>query len=228
MSDCQDSRNQVLEKIRGAIAGAAKAEEAERKTSGFGRHADPGGVGSETTLRFFAERLSSVGGEARILQDEEAAVSVLRGLIGEIPAGSGVLLADDPELLRLAVPRLIAECGARRIHLGSATLSEAAESEMGITTAVAGIADTGTIILWHTAATGRLAALLAPIHIALLRRQTIYPDKITYLRSLRDPNADLGSDPLTLVTGPSLTADIEKVLVRGAHGPRRVVVLIYR
>jgi L-lactate dehydrogenase complex protein LldG len=227
MSAIPDSRERVLAKIRDAIAGAVEGGAASQRSADFRRSANLDGIGSEKTLKRFMERLNDVGGEARILQDEEAAVSVLRGLIGGIPAGGGVLTADDPELLHLAVPRLIAECGARRIHPESAPLSEAEQAELGITTAVAGIADTGTILLRHTAATGRLAALLAPVHIALLRKQTIYPDKITYLHSVRDANAELGADPLTWVTGPSLTADIEKVLVRGAHGPRRVVVLIY-
>lgn len=227
MSGFPDSREQVLRTIREAVEGAAEGGEGTAKVSECGRRPDPDGIGGEASLKRFAERLNGVGGEARILQDEEAAVSVLRGLIGEIPAGSGVLMSDDPELLRLAVPRLISECGARRIHPGNAALPEAAEASLGITTAVAGIADTGTIILRHTANTGRLSALLAPFHVALLSRRTIFPDKITYLRSLRNPKLELGSDPMTWVTGPSLTADIEKVLIRGAHGPRRVVVLIY-
>ena len=227
MSDQSDSRERVLQSLRISTAGSARQGEAAEPAMPYPRRPDPANIGSESAVQRFSEMLVQVGGEVQILRDAEAAVSVLRGFLGEIPAGGGVLMADDAELLRLALPRLIAECGARRLHPAATPLSEAAEAALGITTAPAGIADTGTIILRHTAATGRLAALLAPIHIALLRKQTIHPDKITYLRSLRNLYDELGCDPLTWVTGPSLTADIEKVLIRGAHGPRRVIVLIY-
>lgn len=180
----------------------------------------------EIGLRCFQEMLQAAGGEGHILADEEAALSVLRGILGEVH-GHDVIVPPDPELGRLAVPRFVEESGSRVLVPGQVALEQVAKAPLGITTADAGIADTGTIVLLHTLDKGRLAALLPPIHTVMLKRERVYADKKMYLDEIRKRADILNTTPMTWVTGPSLTADIEKVLVRGAHGPRRLIVLLY-
>lgn len=160
------------------------------------------------------------------MADGEAALSVLRSLLCD-DRGKDVLIPSDLELERQAVPRLIEESGCTVLRQEETSLEQAAQAAIGITTAQAGIADTGTIVLHHSFDRGRLAALLPPVHVALLRRDRIYPDKVSFLAAARTGGTDLGATPMSWVTGPSLTADIEKVLVRGAHGPRKLIVLLY-
>lgn len=217
------SKSDILTAIQEALRGISHPEEIRRVPREV-----PAGRSSveEINLRCFFEMLQAAGGEGHILADEEAALSVLRGILGEVH-GQDVIVPPDPELERLAVPRLVEESGSRILIPGRVALEQVAQSSLGITTADAGIADTGTIVLLHTSDKGRLAALLPPAHVVMLKRDRVYTDKKMYLDEIRRGADVMKITPMTWVTGPSLTADIEKVLVRGAHGPRRLIVLLY-
>jgi len=221
-----DSKSRIWADIAQALArhpveaGSPAAELPVQPCSEFGP------AGSEATLRRFAENLAKVGGECHILKDEEAALSQLRGNLGECH-GQSVLVPPDGELDRMGVARIVYETGCAAVYPRSVPLDVASKASVGITVAYGGIADTGTIVLIHATSADQLSALLPQTHIVLLPKHTVYPDKPDLLAGLRTDGINLSTSLMTWVTGPSLTADIEKVLVRGAHGPRRVVVLIY-
>lgn len=222
MSD--NSKDTILQSIQRILE--ESPSRIQDSATGYDRQPRTDLAGTAAVLQCFAEMLVKVGGEAHLLDGEEAAVSVLRSLLGELN-GQTILLPLDPEIERMGLSRLAAEAGVKVLHPGEVPVDQTASAALGVTTAQAGIADTGTVVLLHTAERGRLAALLAPVHVVFLRKELIYPDKITFLSEARRLKLNLGGVSLTWVTGPSLTADIEKVLVRGAHGPRRVVVLVY-
>ncbi|MFN4182964.1 MAG: lactate utilization protein C [bacterium] len=93
-------------------------------------------------------------------------------------------------------------------------------AQVGFTTALLGIAQSGTLAVSGEV---RLISLLPPIHIALLRKENIVktlPEGLSRLRK----EAELYS--VVLITGPSRTADIEQTLVKGVHGPHRCVILL--
>jgi len=96
-----------------------------------------------------------------------------------------------------------------------------AGADAGITSAEWGIAETGTLVLACGPDQPRLASLLPPAHIAILRADRILPDLPAFF-------ARCGALPsaLTLVTGPSRSADIGFVPVLGAHGPMAVAVFV--
>ena len=90
----------------------------------------------------------------------------------------------------------------------------------GITRAVAGIAETGTLVLDDASTATRLGALAPWIHVAVLRRSELH-------RHVAEAIAALGDDPnIVWVTGPSKTADVEGILIEGVHGPGEEVALI--
>lgn len=99
---------------------------------------------------------------------------------------------------------------------------------VGVTGALAGLADTGSVALLSGPRRPMTASLLPLTHVALLREGDIVADMATFLAP---ETGFLGRNPgsarnLVFITGPSRTADIEMVITRGVHGPRRVVVVI--
>ncbi|KAF1726033.1 LutC/YkgG family protein [Pseudoxanthomonas japonensis] len=98
--------------------------------------------------------------------------------------------------------------------------------DAGITTTLGGIADTGSLILWPDTREPRTLSLLPPLHIAVLREEDLQPTLYAAMRHRQWASA-LPTNAL-LVTGPSKTADIQRLLVYGAHGPRELVILLLR
>ena len=91
---------------------------------------------------------------------------------------------------------------------------------LGLSVAVAAVAETGTLVL--DARDGRLTQLLPSTHVVFLRGAAVHATLAGMLAALRP---DLPS-ALGLHSGPSKSADIGQILVRGVHGPGRVVALV--
>jgi L-lactate dehydrogenase complex protein LldG len=136
----------------------------------------------------------------------------------------------------LGVPGLIDRLAARGLSVlpqhvpftGDArrdTLTTFDPITLGLTGADAGLAESGSIVLASGPGRGRLASLMVPIHVAVLRR-----DRLVYsLSDLFRRRPDLATMPgsnLVCITGPSRTADIEMTLSRGVHGPREIHVIL--
>lgn len=92
-----------------------------------------------------------------------------------------------------------------------------AEVPLSASSAAAGLADTGTVVHALRAGTGRLLSVLPLAHIAMLREEDLLSNQAEFFTRY-SPGEQ--SSATTLVTGPSRTADIEKTLVLGVHGPR--------
>ena len=106
--------------------------------------------------------------------------------------------------------------------LSSADLNEV---DAVLTSAVLGIAVTGTIVLDHTQGQGRRALTLVPdLHVCVLTEDQIVGDVPEAVGRL-SPSVDAGR-PLTWVSGPSATVDIELIRVHGVHGPRTLRVVL--
>ena len=87
------------------------------------------------------------------------------------------------------------------------------------------IAETGTVVLDGGAESGRRALTLVPdLHICVVAAERVHASVPDALAALA-PAAAAGR-PLTLVSGPSATSDIELERVEGVHGPRRLVILV--
>ena len=96
-----------------------------------------------------------------------------------------------------------------------------AHVDLGLTYAHAALLDSGSLVLVAGPGCARAVSLLPPTHICLVERSALAPDVSALPELLRchaDTNGRLPSC-LNLVTGPSSTADIELVPVRGVHGP---------
>jgi len=94
------------------------------------------------------------------------------------------------------------------------------QAELGVSMAIGAVAETGSLVL--DARDGRRAQLLPPAHVVLVSAATVHATLAGALASVR---SDLPS-ALGLHSGPSKSADIGQVLVKGVHGPGRVVAVI--
>ena len=89
-----------------------------------------------------------------------------------------------------------------------------------------GLADTGTLVLNSASEDVRLATMLADTHVALLPVSKIVPDVESIEKDLDDILKTEPATYLAFITGPSRTADIERVLAIGVHGPQALHILI--
>lgn len=97
----------------------------------------------------------------------------------------------------------------------------AAEARFGISQMGWALADTGTLVQDSSAIEQRLVSSLPAIHIALVPTAGLLPDMPTLLSRLHPAQ----SGYIAMITGPSRTADIERVLTIGVHGPERLVIV---
>jgi L-lactate dehydrogenase complex protein LldG len=98
------------------------------------------------------------------------------------------------------------------------------EVDAALTGSAGAIAETGSVILWPSAAEPRLMSLVPPLHIVVVDVDRLYG---TFAEAVRTQGwADGMPTNALLISGPSKTADIEMVLAYGVHGPKTLVVLL--
>ena len=111
-----------------------------------------------------------------------------------------------------------AEAAGFRVHRGEAPQIEGA----GVSRALYGLADTGSVVLAASPDEPRARSLLPEAHVSLLAEDRILPGLAELFEAL---GGELPS-ALAIVTGPSRSADIEQQLVVGVHGPGEVHVVL--
>jgi len=117
----------------------------------------------------------------------------------------------DPCLPRGSGP----ERDRRMVDLGRA--------DAGLTGAIAGVAETGTVVIPAGRNQSQLASLIPPVHLILLPAGVIHQTMTDWLGEGGE-EAIAGASSLNLISGPSRTADIEMTLTIGVHGPGQVIV----
>jgi L-lactate dehydrogenase complex protein LldG len=104
----------------------------------------------------------------------------------------------------------------------SFTKGTLADCDVSITTCEALVARTGSMVLSAAQSGGRTTSVYAPVHICIATTSQLVYDIRDALAAIRDKYPDGLPSLVTFATGPSRTADIEKTLVVGVHGPREV------
>ena len=134
-------------------------------------------------------------------------------------AGKGLTTAQPTALLK-SIPWQTAPTLA--VNFGTADGTVA----VGISEAYAGVAETGTLVLRSTSDQAMSANVLPDTHIVVLPAGRILRAYEDVWAALRKKGADFMPRSLVWITGPSRTADIEQTLLLGAHGPRRLLIVI--
>ncbi|AJQ96156.1 LutC/YkgG family protein [Gynuella sunshinyii] len=96
--------------------------------------------------------------------------------------------------------------------------------DMGITSAVAWVAETGTVVLQSSEHEPRALSLVPPCHVAIVRESDGFADMAAFMRQQQAP---LPTN-LIMISGPSKTADIQQTLAYGAHGPAQFLVIMLK
>lgn len=152
-------------------------------------------------------------------EDSAASARQLAQVLQPLPEGE-IFVQDDPSLRRL----LELAATGRAIRWSSEG-GPGEASQATITLAEALIAQTGSILV-TAACGGRGASVIAPCHVVYATLAQLVPDLTTALRSLSLRRGLDSNSFACVISGSSRTADIEKILVQGAHGPRRLVVIL--
>lgn len=100
------------------------------------------------------------------------------------------------------------------------------QAEVGFTLCEALIARNGSILLSNAGMSGRRLSIYPPVHIVLAYTSQLVTDLKDAFKLVKNKYGNQLPSMLTTVTGPSRTADIEKTLVMGAHGPKELLVFL--
>jgi L-lactate dehydrogenase complex protein LldG len=190
---------------------------------------------TDALIRRFRTELEALGGVAYLVEDVDEAAAQIADLAQRANA-TQLLGWEAAAFDALGVSGLTDRLATRGISIapqhvpfgGQARRDRLAALDpmsLGLTGADAGLAESGSIVLASGPGRGRLASLLAPIHVAVLRRDRVV-FSLSDLVRLRPDLAAMPGSNLVYITGPSRTADIEMTLSRGVHGPREVHVIL--
>ncbi len=104
--------------------------------------------------------------------------------------------------------------------------SNLADSDVSFTTCELLVSRTGTMVLSTANESGRTTSVYAPVHVCIAYTSQLVYDLKDALQNLREKYGNQLPSFITFATGPSRTADIEKTLVVGVHGPKEVFVFL--
>jgi L-lactate dehydrogenase complex protein LldG len=105
-------------------------------------------------------------------------------------------------------------------------IDELEKCDAGLTECEALVAETGSVLVSTFSAGGRALSVLPPHHVVLARRSQMVPNLAAAFQRLRKKYGEAWPSFLSFITGPSRTGDIERILVLGAHGPKRLTILL--
>jgi L-lactate dehydrogenase complex protein LldG len=204
----QGAREQILARVRAAVQTPAP----RRTSTATGPIFPP----VTNALERFQVECAANYMEVVLTPDRDATAAVLQQVIASLPPGE-LFIQDAPEL------RSLASAAGDRTLRWSTEGPPAESSQATVSLCDALVAMTGSLLV-SSGCGGRGASVVAPCHIVVAHAEQLVPDLEAALARARQIAWD--NSYVGLITGSSRTADIEKLLVIGAHGPRRVVVIV--
>jgi L-lactate dehydrogenase complex protein LldG len=170
----------------------------------------------------FKIRAEAVGSEVHRFKTKNEALDFITGFlktegVSDAPK-SYALWADSPFLN--GVDRKFMETDIPGLKF-EITRQLAADSLVGISEMSYALTDTGSLVADQTAIEDRLASTLPVIHMAIISTDNLLDGKTAVFAKINPGN----SGYIAFITGPSRTADIERVLTIGVHGPKRLVIV---
>ncbi len=209
-----DARENILGRLRNNRPQAVAQPQPYRKPLGWGR---------ERCIAEFSERMQSVRGEVhRVdrahwvdwIKREMSARGLNQALVG------GGEIADrfaDGAAGTFEITRYLQPIEAWKDRLFN-------QIDFSVSTTLAGLAESGSLVLWPDQDEPRLMSLVPPLHIALLDADRLFEN---FAQLIEEEGWAQGMPTnALLISGPSKTADIEQTLAYGIHGPKELITLI--
>ena len=199
------SRENILRKIKQALAQPVPVP-------------FPASEGSQTVFQSsqqeleieFAENFSKLQGRFSFCSDEQDLVSQLQTLIAQ-RKWTRIYNRET------ALKEKLSNAGFSTVYSDDVAVCDAA-----ITGCESLIARTGSMVMSSAQLSGRTVSVYAPVHICIAYSKQLVYDIEDGLQQLLEGYEQQFPSMVTLATGPSRTADIEKTLVVGVHGPKEV------
>ncbi len=223
-------REKILLRIREALTVPAPKPGQEHTGSAAGEHAAVAadarqwlpkvGPSFEERMALFRKHAAELKAEFSLLNNPEefrAALLALRDTEGWKKMGSHVGKLTDAACQALGLPVCRTDEGYPAAELESC--------DVGITECDALVAQTGSVLVTSRSAGGRALSVLPPHHVVLARREQLLSDLPEAFAFLKQRYALDYPSFISFITGPSRTGDIERILVLGAHGPRKLTIL---
>ena len=179
----------------------------------------PVGETDDEQLALFARNAAELKADFRVVNSREEMVGQLRAL-RQIEDWKSVGVHDG-DLSRFA-------CNALGLPVcrtdGGYQARELEACDAGITECDALIAQTGSVLVTSRSAGGRALSVLPPHHVVIARREQLLADLPAAFEWLQKKYGADQPSMISLITGPSRTGDIERILVLGAHGPKKLTI----
>ncbi|MFN2488288.1 MAG: lactate utilization protein C [Actinomycetota bacterium] len=172
-------------------------------------------------LERFGLELAAAGGFFHRC-DESGVASSLRDILAAHQRPLVLVAREDG--VPAIVDEVVGEVGGRVLSWPDVTREDAAAADVGVTSALWGVAETGSVLLTSAPPGGRAPSLLPTVHVAILPASRL----LGSIAELFECIASLPERPSNLVvaTGPSKSGDIENELVTGVHGPKAAHVIV--
>lgn len=181
----------------------------------------PVGQTLEQQIEQFQKNAEDLRAEFRAFTTTSEAAQHLKSLAAsgdwkKIGRHSGEL--TDAVARELSIPEVLTDHGY--------TVNDLESCDAGLTGCEALIAQTGSVLVSAPSAGGRALSVLPPHHIVLARRSQVVPDLSVALQRVQEKYQGKFPSMLSFISGPSRTGDIERILVLGAHGPKKLTILL--
>lgn len=199
------SRDEILKRVRKATAQAVPIPypDEENYTDYFTK------TGMEKEIEF-AQNFISIQGRFSFCENVEELKSQLQTLI-KTRNWEKIFCVEKDILSKL-----------ENVFPGTYLTNSLSECQASITGCEALVARTGSIVLSSAQADGRTASVYAPVHICIATTKQVMNDTSDALSFILKKNGGSLPSSVSFAAGPSRTADIEKTLVTGVHGPKEV------
>lgn len=212
------ARNEILSRVRGALADVVQPDPALDVPIDW-QYGRP--TAMPDILERFVEMTLDYKADVRRVPSAEVSTAVR-----ELLVAAGVHSAVIPAGLDAGWRAAIEEAGiVTHDDEPQLTHRQLNEIDAVVTASAVSIAETGTIVLDHAANQGRRALTLVPdTHLVVVRADQVVSDVPEAVARLAGAVSD--GAPLTWISGPSATSDIELSRVEGVHGPRNLLVIL--